>query len=479
MSDTRFGLLEIDGFTAPVAEPEPVAAPVVRGKTINAEGAARSLEDEAAAKAAGFSPAPPIYTVGTMVVDLGVENFKQSRREFESQALVAEACDSLATQVKAEARRDLKVKVPTLKYLLDGSITGPDLAAPLPLSERAFEGLCNLVTPGGSTYLKNCGQVGEHEAEGLKLRADNMNHWFPRAIRLDKRGTKKALKKWAQESHARLLANLAPEPKPVASTFKADQEVKLRIRKSGEGEEVFSTVGPRYSAFDVDCIAEAVKEACGDMGGRCTVVYNGYKAQIDILFHSNIVPENCVAGEFFKAGIRITTADDGTGAIKVQSLVYRNLCLNLIIIDVAKSMSMKRRHIGAGIAEAVAQGIEDAKRRVSYFSNKWSEANLENVLERYGLAEPQEVFERLVANKVVHVPGYNDTEMVERLLTAYATEPGYTKASFVNAVTKAAHHHGWNSMDDVASLEEKGGELLFAKVWNMAAPVTDEAQLLG
>jgi len=508
MSDSvRFSLIEVDdrieadNVVAALATPTeelqvPEAEPVVtRGVTIDEEGAARSLADEEAARAAGFSPAPPVYTVGTMVLDVGVENFKQMRQEFDNLPTVTEACQGLVVQVQSEERRDQKVKVPTLTYGENGYLQGGENCVSelpeggLPLSERAFEGLCNLVTPGGGAYLRNCGQVGKDEALGLQLRAANMNHWFPRAVRLDKRGSKKALRLWAKENAARLAANLPPEPKPKASTFVADQEINCRIRRINvvEGlpdgaerpEEIFAVTGPRYSKCDVDEIAGMVDEACGAMGGRCTVLYNGYKAQIDILFHSNIVPENAVAGEFFKAGIRITTADDGTASIKVQTLIWRNLCLNFMIIDCAKRLSLKKRHVGEGITAAVLAGIEDAKRRMTYFSNKWSEASLENVLERYGLAEPEVVFERLVLNKVLHVPGYTDKELVDRLMIAYRTEPGWGKTAYVNAITKAAHHHDWRSIDNASYLEEKGGELLFQKVWQLDAPPEGEAALLS
>ena len=475
---------EADEGLMPVATPEPE---VIRGVTVDKEGATRSIEDEAAAIAAGFTPAPPLFTVGTMVVDAGVENFKQSRLEFDALPHVAEACDQLIEQVKGEERRDQKVKVPTLEYSADGNLLGGESCVSelpyegLPMSERAFEGLCNLVTPGAGGYLRNCGMVGDENDLGMKLRAANLTHWFPRAVKLNKRATKKAIKEWAAGNHALFQAGQAPLPKPATCTVKADQEVKLRVRKhpSGVGEEIFSVVGPRYSAFDVDSIAEAIKEHAASMGARCQVLYNGYKAQFDIMFHSNVQPEKAVAGEFFKAGIRLTTADDGTGAIKVQSLVWRNLCLNFIIIDVASQLAMKRRHIGANIAEALDTGMADALRRVEYFAKKWDEASLENVLERYGITEPQTVFERLVVNKVIDIPGYSNDEMVSRLMTAYLTEPGVGKTSYINAITKAAHMHGWASMDQAALLEETGGALLFAKVWDLAEQATTEAALLG
>jgi hypothetical protein len=452
----------------------------VRGVTVDKEGAARAMLEEAEAIAAGFTPAPPIYAVGTMVVEAGVDNFRQSRKEFEALPHVGEACDTLIERVTAEQRRDVTVHVPGLTYGKDGKLIVSGLGA-LPMSDRAFEGLCFFSTPGGGNYLRNCGTVGEYEAEGMALRAANLNHWMPRALRVDKRATKKALKKWEAENFARFQKGEAPLPRPASMTIKAPTEVKLRLRQlmgSNGGEEIFGCVGPRYSAFDVDKIAEVIKATLADLGGRCTVVYNGFKASWDILFHSNIDAEQCVAGEFFKAGIRISTADDGSSSIKVKTLMFRNLCLNLIVIDVDEKLTTRRRHVGKNMEDTIVQGVEDAKRRVGYFAKKWSEASVENILDRYGLSSPEVVFERMIANKVVHVAGYTDEEMTQRLITAYYTEPGWGKTSYINAVTKAAHMHSWRSMDDSATLEEQAGALLFQPVWVLDEPKTEE-QLLG
>jgi hypothetical protein len=69
--------------------------------------------------------------------------------------------------------------------------------------------------------------------------------------------------------------------------------------------------------FDIDQIANEVMEAIGG-DARCEVTYDGYKARFDVLFHTNVEPTKAVAGEIFKVGIVITTADDGTGGIRIK-----------------------------------------------------------------------------------------------------------------------------------------------------------------
>ncbi len=466
MSDTMKNLANVgmDGevvFDATKA-PAPAPVPVVRGVTVDAEGAARATADEKAAREAGFAVRPPLYTIGTMVVDLGVENFRASRQEFESKPTAREACASLAQRVVAEDRKDHVVAARDLTMLPDGRLQGPLNGQPVyPLSQRALEGLCTFTTPGGGGYLAECPP---------ELRATNMNHWLPRALRLDKRATDRAVAEWlkAKEVAERYGTTFnAPEPKPIL----VPREVTVRTRKAGDSREIFAVTGPRYGAYDIDKIAAQVAAGVPD-DARCDIIYDGHRARINVLFHSNIQPENAVAGEIFRAGLLITTDDSGAGSIKISAEVERNLCLNLIIIDFKQLLVGSRRHIGTtgNIAQDVKNHIEAAMNKIGYFVQKWSEANAENVLERYGLEDMEQVFEGLVRNKVVHVPGYRPEEQVKRLLAAWNKEPMRTKAGVLNAITRAAHEQTWRTWATAEELERKAGELLFAKEWKVELP---------
>ncbi len=63
----------------------------------------------------------------------------------------------------------------------------------------------------------------------------------------------------------------------------------------------------------------------------------------------------------------------------------------------------------------MSSGIERALKKVSYFADKWSEATVENVLERYGIDDVATVFRALVANRAVYVRSFSSDEMVDRL----------------------------------------------------------------
>lgn len=458
--------IEIEDRTIP-------ATPVVRGQTVDAEGAARATADEAAAAAAGFAMAPPIYTIGTMVVDTGVENFKASRLAYEAMPLTSEACDGLAAAVANEHRSDKKVALPELLMIETGHEAGhlhTNGNGTYPMTRRAMEGLASFLNPSnGGGFLRDI---------DADLRAKCVNRLLARGYRLDKRANDAALAEYDKACLAAIQAG-TDTPKYPAPVM-VPREVTLRTRDNAKfGREVFSTVGPRYGEYDIDKIARQVAGAVPE-DSRCDITYDGYKARINVLFHSNVQAEKVVAGEIFKAGLLVKTADDGSGSIQISAQMWRNLCLNLIIIDFKNLLVGSRRHIGTGldIQASVAEHMQVALNKVDFFAQKWGEGTVEKVLERYasdGITDMESLFTRLVTNKVVAVPGVKRPDLVGRLMAAWEKEPVATKTGVLNAITRMAHEETWKTWETAEELERKAGELLFVqKSWDMVDKTTDD-----
>jgi hypothetical protein len=189
---------------------------------------------------------------------------------------------------------------------------------------------------------------------------------------------------------------------------------------------------------------------------------------MDAVFHSNIAPENAVAGEFFKGCVRVQAADDGSGSVKVKLGLWRNLCRNLIIVDFDTVLVGSRRHVGAATIEAdVRELMASASERIALVVGKWSEASTENVLDRYDLQDVDQVFRGLVLNDCVHAAGVKPDDMVQRLHAAWEREPGYSKTAILNAITRAAHESTWSSWADQEDLESAAGNLLYQPVWTL------------
>jgi hypothetical protein len=433
----------------------------VRGKTIDQEGVVRGLRDEAGAIAAGFAPEKPIYALGTMVVTEGVRRFRESRRAFESLPLAVEACEALIETIKAEDRLDKVMDLPNLRANDDGTLYHSGNGTYVP-SERALTGLCGFATPGGAGYLINCPN---------DLRAQNLNYWLPKALREDKVATRQALKAGEISEEENLQV-------PI--------QVKMRTRKIADStnREAYAIVGPEYGDHNLDEIAaQVIKHVPG--GARAKVTYDGFRGRIDVAFHSDIQPTKVVAGEIFQAGIRIATADDGTGSIKVTGTATRNLCLNLMILHKMKQDISRRSHRGTSeaIASDVEAGIQTAMAKMAYFADAWDNATMENVLEKFSLVHTEDsvkkLFQALTYSKLVYVAGNNYKVMAEKMFQAWTKEPGYNRTAFVNAVTRAAHESTWSTPWVSDEVENQGSALLFKKDWKLTfAPEEETDQVV-
>jgi hypothetical protein len=435
----------------------------VKAGEVDAEGAARAKADEELAKLIGLAPRPPVYEIGSRVNEIGVKNFKASRQKWEEYPTLPELERVFCARIESEKRRDFLMPANALTATNDGTLsfsTRADVSDALliatddgartlarpetdgneafeqhvaKISERALLGLASRVTPGGAKYLAQC---------PADLRAANLNHW------LQKRG---------------------------------DTELTLRTRNTvdGTGRELYAACGPKYAAFDADKVMRKAAAAIGH-DARAKITYDGYRMTLDAIFHTNVEPKRAVAGEFFKGMIRVRAADDGSGSVNVSLGLWRNLCLNLIIIDFSKVLVGKRSHIGADTIESdIAELMAVANERIGMVVGKWSEANAEEILGRYDLQDVDAVFRGLVMNHGVRATGIKPEEMITRLHRAWEREPGYSKASILNAITRAAHEEEWRSWSDAEELESTAGELLYQPVWNLDVSEKTAEQLLA
>ena len=167
------------------------------------------------------------------------------------------------------------------------------------------------------------------------------------------------------------------------------------------------------------------------------------------------------AGDVFKVGVRVETDDTGQGRIRVHGVVYRNLCLNLILIDEATVQAASAVHRGDSnkLVRKVVAGVATAKQSVSKFLSAWEKA-------RQTPLDVPATLRTWVDKRRIEVPGRRNEEQraedVVALLDAWNQEPGDTLADAVNAITRAAHTHpGWDQLAR-ESLERQAARLVFA-----------------
>lgn len=399
---------------------QPKVVPV-RGESVDVDGLARSLLDKAAAEAAGFAPAKTVYERGTMVIDVGVENARRSRQDYEKQPLVTDYCDAFIKDIGLEARRDNVIPMSGIRMTSGGRIVHEEKKGALELEEKAFGSLLTRTGIGGSEYLRRCSP---------KLRAINVNHWM------------QAMK------DTEVAAQTTQEDRP---------NIKLRTRNTPNGgRAIFGAVSDSYTAFDVDKVAEALALAT-PRDARGTVSYDGYKAQFSVLFHSNVQPENYVCGEFFKSGVIVRTDDTGGGSLIVSASVWQNLCLNLIIVDEDDQVTARIRHIGdvRKLALKFEEGFAKALGKLDHFLRAWGYASKENVVERARKNDPtvasgdveafKGILRGVVENDIIPVKG-NVESAVSALFAAWEKDESsatattrFSRSAVANAFTRYAH----------------------------------------
>lgn len=358
----------------------------------------------------GFAPSPPLHLVGA-AVSRRDEHQLRSRRNWDELPLLAEAVEGIAEHVRSEHRFDETMPVNALSMREDGQIVFD--GEPIAVELSAFRQLCQRAgIPGGSMYLSSCPPP---------LRATNLNHWLPRA----------------------------------------EGDVKLRQRRPNSHTSLYAVVSPSYAAYDTP---DLLLEAAGMIAdtARIEASYDGLHLRFRAILEVD-VPVSEV-GDVFKAGIEIASADDGTGALKIASVLWRALCLNLMVFSLKRRATVRRVHRGVEVdmAAALFVGIREAKAAIGPFTDLWSRARQERVADSGNDRLP--LLERLFEHKLLQTPGIRASEAVNAIRLAWDLEYDLTRAGLVNAVSRAAHEFPWPSVAVAEGLELQAGHLLTARL---------------
>jgi len=400
----------------------------VDSEGVSTSGKARAQADEDAAKAAGFSPKDPVFSIGRRVVQYGVEEAQRRRQAFDDLPLAKDAFGQFAEKIDSEQRVDRIVKLTDLKMAPNGDmeVRYNGKVFTVPVAQNAFEKLMgSRLQVGGGRYLSDCWP---------ELRAYNVNAWLAHFAEQLKGGDK--------------------EPTIV-----------LRVRnKIGGTREIYGVVSEKYQGdFDAAAIARALAEAAPD-NARGEVSYDGLKAKFDVLFHSNVKADEYVAGEIFRAGASVRTDDIGGGSIRTSGMIERNLCLNLIILDKAEKETARVMHKGDldNLVQKFSAGFSEAMDSIAHFRDAWGFANAEKVVEAAATSEnlndPDMTMQDLLAGifwaqlrnqrELVSVVRGNRKQVTRELVGAVMRDEkrpervaDVTRATIINGWTRYAHEN--------------------------------------
>jgi len=464
---------------------------------VSEEGCDRSESDRLALVAAGFAPEQPLYERGTRVVDGGVQEARRRRQEFEAMPTVGEYTRDLIEAVDSERRASQVVEAGDLRMTAKGDLVvrgGTRFAA----TRSSFASLATRIGIGGIRYLTDhCWP---------ELRAYNLNHQLT-AVQASDDAEHAAWRLMIDRQAA--IGKSAAAAASVAGKEPAPTQIKLLTRRNARheaGREVYGVVSPTYQhRFGVDRVAEALARSM-PKDARGEVAYDGNRARFRVLFHSDVRPEEYVAGEFFRVGISVRTDDTGGGSYVVEALYWQNLCLNMGCIDEGVTGIKRIRHVGS-VAE-LERKFDDAMARarsaIGHFIRAWGFGTSEDViartlqvtsdmearrdLERGADGVPIEevlpgFFNGLIERELVPIRGRRQ-EVVPKLVQMYRRDESsavvgrpqpLSRTAIVNAATRYAHEgqsDPW-AQDDIQSA---AGRLLFGRAsrsggWSDPAPL--------
>lgn len=336
----------------------------------SADGAARAARDAAIAAKAGIVLPPPVYALGSLLNEYGVERAGQLRREWEELPPVPTAMKDLRAEIKAEDRRDFNVDMRALLMNKNGRLVHPD-----------FKGFGDVVHCEADAL----GRLSMQLRDALGLTGDlgivTLNSTPALA------GTAAVVFNNAANALGMLEMDRKPDSKGKVKPIK---RVRLRTRLSrrpdAEGRQarqLFAVVSEKYAECDVDRVADSISRMENADKLHASVHYHRRGASFDLLTHTTIAPEKQVAGEVFRAGIRVTTDDTGRGAVRVRAIIERNRCLNVIIVALGQSDEWVIRHMGdpSEIAAELDRALAAAMEVIAEFVKAWDTSAAKSITE--------------------------------------------------------------------------------------------------
>jgi len=388
----------------------------------------RAQEQEALARAQGIVLPPPVYALGTPASG---ERLQVMRRAWEKLPLLSEISGEFAAQIAAEKRTEKTTDLRDLRLTPDGRLarTGSS-AAGLALDRRALSHLAEHLGD-----LAPDGAGGYWATQPAAARANEVN---------------RCLQSW---------------PRGV------ERPLQLLVRQLGGEWSAYNIATPSYTPYYPDKIvadlAAAVDSIPDLRQARADLLYDGTRTRVQLINFTDISVDRGVAGEVFKTALEISTRDDRGGGLSVRLKLWRNLCLNFIILGTGEAILAKLRHIGdvALLRAALVAALEKGAPMLAAWLKVFSDARR---VELPSAFEPVDALSVLAAAREgmkpaqarIAVPGVSPAGMLGRLQAAYNREPEPTVAGLANAVSRAAHESALPTIWASESLEEQAGRLL-------------------
>jgi hypothetical protein len=195
------------------------------------------------------------------------------------------------------------------------------------------------------------------------------------------------------------------------------------------GRNVFAVLSPKYMPIDLSEVAEKLLRVDAFRDAKIDISYDWTSTQavLDVTFHTDIDAGNASCGEYFKAGVRFKTADNGGCSLSASSYLVRNLCLNFIILDEAEIKLDRIVHKGSKQSrlDRLANAASAGSKSIEHFASKWTAAS------RLIIDDPRELDARVKKNE--DVKAWAECSTIERVA---GLVHGYSKAGCLPPLTQ-------------------------------------------
>lgn len=321
---------------------------------------ARIAAQERLADDLGFRLPPPLYRRGMLLRDGGAARVEALRKEWSDMPAVADAVAAFKRVIEGEQREDVPVDIGAARFNDDGTV----LTTPRGVFTCEADGwptLANrLATVAdvpliGAALAKYAGPLAPMRGDYLrKLQAEiNRDHDV--------------------ES---VLAREAERKVPAAPAMK----LRTRVSATGLGRQVYAVTSTRYTSFDVDRVAQVVADMVAEDGGdyRAEIDYDGRSARINVVTFTDVDGVDAAAGEVYKAGFTLIADDVGDGGIAAEAEVWRNRCLNFIIVKASRVRVESLQHRGeiTELTAKVRKAVAAAMAKIKPFAAMWNRAQV-------------------------------------------------------------------------------------------------------
>ena len=378
--------------------------------------------DELVAKAVGFDPKDPVYDLGTAVIDIGVENATRSRQEWEKGMQPADAVNEVLGIIQDERRSDVMLDLNTVQMSASGHIREHDKAPWTAMTKRSIRHLADLggFSSGAKYFVEDCSP---------RVRAMNFNNQF--LDRSQERASEiiSTFNEMTKEEQAKVGA---PDTSWPVRARTRDTAVKA-IGPKAVNREVYAVTSPTYTPIDFRDIGETLVDAVNRAGGDARAEYkydrDNAAGIIDFTFHSNLLPANYSAGEFFKMVMRTKWDDAKQGSVTGSAALLRNLCLNLYILHNSEVDVFRIIHAGSvkGRLQRLYEGIMRMLDMGEHFISKWSKASA------YTIDNPRVAPIRVNKKAKAEIKTWNDCSVEERVAGLVM---GYAKRNIIEEPTR-------------------------------------------